>query len=380
MAEKMKKRGNFRRKLAVVLLVLCGVLAMAVLTTMEDGFHFAALRRWLMYGDSGNSGGTFSYAADASSRYGTLGNGLLIVTSHIIQYYQSDGSLAYDESVEMTNPQISVGRTRACVCDVGGDTLYILDETGVKEKKEAERGLCFYSARMNDSGYLAVTEQKSGYKASVSVYDSSGTLTFHFDSYERYICDAIVTEDGRSLALVAMEPEEGVFASTLMVFSLDTEELGSTCAIRDGLVMELASQGSRLISLCDKRLCTTGLDGSALMDYAYGNLYLHDYALDGDNFCVLLLGRYRAGNLQTLTTFDLGGNVLGSLDLAGEVLDLAAHGDFLAVLYDDSLVVYRSDLTEYTRLDDTGYASQILFANDGSIFLVSSTSAWRFLP
>ena len=60
-----------------------------------------------------------------------------------------------------------------------------------------------------------------------------------------------------------------------------------------------------LLSLCDKRLSITTLAGETLLDLPYGNLYLHDYALTGEDFCALLLGQYQSGNVCTLTTYDL---------------------------------------------------------------------------
>jgi len=379
MAEKSgKKRKN---RFALVLLVLCAVLALAALSTMgEDGFHFAALRRRLMYGDSGETGDAFSYAADPDSRFAPFGDGLLVVTPHVIQFHGGDGAILYELDIDFANPQLTVGRHHACVCDVGGNTLYILDRNGLVETKPTEQELCYYSARLNGSDYLAVTEQKSGYKASVSVYDNMGSPVFYFDSYETYICDAIVTEDCKSLAAVSLEPSGGIFASSLVVYDFSSESQRSSFSIRDGLVMETVSQNGRLISLCDKRLCITGEDGSSILDYPYNGLYLHNYALRGDGFCALLLGRYQAGNLHTLTTFSLDGKAISTMELSEEVLDLAASGDFLAVLYSDSLVIYRPDLTEYSRLDGTGYAGQIQFASDGTILLISGTSAWRFRP
>lgn len=376
-----RKKWSARRKIAVVLLALCAALAMGTFSVMgEDGVHLASLRRWLMYGESSETGDAYVYPSDPDGRFAALGDGLLAVTPHAIRFYSGGDTVLYDISVELADPQISVGRDHACVCDVGGSVLYILDKNGLTETRETSRELCYYSARLNGSDYLTVTEQKSGYKASVSVYDSAGTPVYYFDSYETYICDAIVTEDGKYLVAVGMEPEDGVFASTLTVYDLGGGEARSVCALRDALVMETVSRGDRLISLCDKRLAITDLDGNTVLDYPFGSLYLHDYALDGDGSCALLLGRYRAGNLHTLTTFDLNGNVLASMDVSGEVLDMDARGDLLAVLYGDSLVVYRSDLTEYARWDGSGYAGQLQFAPDGTLLLISGTLAQRYRP
>jgi len=68
------------------------------------------------------------------------------------------------------------------------------------------------------------------------------------------------------------------------------------------------------------------------------------------------------------------------MELTEEVLDLSAAGEYLAVLYGDSLAVYDRTLTERARLEGTDYAGQIQMGDDGTVLLISGTSAWRFLP
>ena len=375
-----KKKGGLLRRMGTLALVLCAVLAVVVLTTMEDGRHFASLRRWLMYGESSGSRDVYVYAADPANRYGRVGDSLLVVSPNSAQLLQDDGSIIYDLSIQTTNPQLSIGKNLAAVCDVGGGTVYLLDGTGIQRTLRKEGELCYYSARLNSSDYLAVIEQKNGYKASAAVYDSAGELLFSFDSYDNYLSDAIVTADGRYLTAVSLEPDNGIFASCLRVYDLLNGELKSSTSIRDGLVLELAANGRRILSLCDKRFTITTMEGEILLDQAYGNLYLNDCALGGKDFCALLLGRYQAGNISTLMTYDMNGKAIASLDLTEEVLDISAAGSCLAVLFDESLVVYDRELTERARLEDTNYAAQVRVQDDGSVLMISGASAWSFLP
>ena len=76
----------------------------------------------------------------------------------------------------------------------------------------------------------------------------------------------------------------------------------------------------------------------------------------------------------------MDGQKIAALELTDEVLDMAAYGDYLALLYGEGLVIYRRDLTEYARLDNADYAGQILMEDSGSVLLISGSSAWRFLP
>lgn len=376
-----KKRRSLAGRIVTLVLVLCVVLAVAAMTAMEKDGRLASLRRWLMYGDGGAKD-VYTYAADPANRYGKLGTNLLVVNPNTAQLIADDGSVLYDLPLRMTSPQLSVGKRYASVCDVGGGTIYILDANGVSRTLETERGHQYFSARLNGSDDLAVTEQKAGYKASVSVYDGEGSLRFSFDSHDNYISDAVVTENGRRLLVVTLDAQDGIFASRLRAYDLNSgsSQPAGEAVIRDGLVMDFRCTGDRVVSLCDKRLTITTLEGETLLDRAYGNLHLHDYALDGSDFCALLLGRYQAGNICTLTTYDLDGQELASLELTEEVLDIAAGGDYLAVLYGDGMVLYRRDLTEVSRLTDTDYAGQLRVEEDGTVLMISGSYAWRYLP
>lgn len=376
--EKPKHSGL--RSLPKLLLLLAVVLVVVVLTSMEDGNHFASLRRWLMYGDSGTGQNYYTYVADGNNRFALLGEDLLVVNQNTLQLLSDDGTIRYSLSVSMTTPMVSVGGDMAAVCDVGGSSLYLLDETGTRREMTLSSGLRYYSARLNSAGWLAVTEEKNGYKASISVYNSSGELVFSFDSYDSYITDALVTEDCRSVVAVSLAPQDSVFSSTLLVYDLSEAVLTASCPIRDGLPMDITCTGDELLALCDTRLAIADLEENTILDYPYGSMYLHDYAFGGKDFCALLLGKYKAGNICELTTFDLEGQQIASLEVTEEVLDLSAAGNYLAVLYSDSLVIYTRDLQEHARLDGTDYAGHVIMEPGGTAMVITGTAAWRFLP
>ena len=108
------------RSLSRLLLLLAVVLVIVVLTTMEDGNHFASLRRWLMYGDSGTGQNYYTYAADSSNRFALLGEDLLVVNQNAIQLLEDDGSIRYNLPVSVVEPMVSVAAARRRCADVGG--------------------------------------------------------------------------------------------------------------------------------------------------------------------------------------------------------------------------------------------------------------------
>lgn len=374
-----KKRGFFRRILSL-LMILAVVLVAAVLSTMEDGNHFASLRRWLMYGESGATQNLYTYASHQGNRCEQLGEYLLLVNPNSIQILQQGGTVLFDLQISLNSPVISVGTEVAAVCDAGGKTVYILDSTGLLWTHNAPEGLTCYSARVSENDCITITEQKSGFKTTVTSYNKSGAQIFRFDSHDNYIGDAVMTDDGKALIAISLEARGGVFASNLVVFDTATAERSGEYVLRDGLVLDFTVTGNSIITLCDKRLVITTLDGETVLNFAYGERYLHDYALSGEDFCALLMGRYQSSNICQLATFGLDGEEIATLDLTEEVLDMSAAGNHLAVLYGDALVVYDRNLTEVACLDGTDYAGHVRMSDDGTAILVAETSAWRFLP
>ena len=378
--QRKKKKPSPVRRIAALLAVALIVLAVAVFSSMADSNKFPALRRYLMYGDSAQTQELYTYASHPRNLYERLGEELLVVNPQGIRLLHKDGRALYELEVSMDAPGVSVGKTLAAVCDAQNGTVYVLDSTGLRWKHQSADGLLCYCARLNENDYLAVTEQKNGYKASVSVYNSRGEVIFRFDSHDNYISDAVVTSGGTHLVVTALGESTGTFTTTFIVYDLATAQRIGEYPVSDALAIELALTGDRIVALCDERLVITALDGTTKLNYAYGNEYLHNYALTGTDFCALLMSKYRSSNVCRLTTFSLDGETLATLELTEEVLAMSAAGDRLAVLYGETLVLYDRALNEVARLEDTQHAGGVRMAEDGTALLIAETSARRFLP
>ena len=77
---------------------------------------------------------------------------------------------------------------------------------------------------------------------------------------------------------------------------------------------------------------------------------------------------------------DKNGEELGSLEVREEVLSISAAGRYLAVLYAGHLTVYNQDLQAYATLQGTEDTRGALMRPDGTVLLLSASSASLFLP
>ena len=103
--------------------------------------------------------------------------------------------------------------------------------------------------------------------------------------------------------------------------------------------------------------------------------------MGGDDFSLLLLGRYRAGSANEVAVVGDDAALLGSLSPEGQVLDLSAAGRYFALLTTDQLNIFcQRHSVLYATLEDTQGARSVCLRDDGTALLADSEQAWLFLP
>ena len=103
---------------------------------------------------------------------------------------------------------------------------------------------------------------------------------------------------------------------------------------------------------CRSRVSHFFDDSAKLADeYSFGDLYLYDYAAEGDGFVTLALSRYRSGSAAQLVTVNSGGNVLGECTPTGSVTSLSVNGKQVLVQYSDRLTLYNQQLDEIKSVE-----------------------------
>ena len=375
-----RRRGTPRRVFGVfaVLAIVLGIVAFAAYRDLNS---FDSVRRLLSYNKAGqDEQGRYSYDADRTNVYAMLGDRLVVASTTKFSVLASDGTQVFSQSVRMTNPAIAVGSRAAVVYDIGGVNAFVVGEKGLVRDCSPLCDEGILGASINESDYLTLTTERSGYKSVVSVYDPTGTALFAFNSSDSYVLDACVLRDCKHLAAVTAGETDGVFSSTLNFYSLSSETAESVNVLSGSLVLSLSNMGNKLAAVGDDRLTIFGGDGSLAGSYRYEYPYLRAMSMGGANDAALLLGRYKSGSTFRLVTVSPDGETTGAAEINREVLDLSAAGKYVAVLCSDNLTVYTSDLSEYAVLEDTNYAKSVIMRDDGTALLLGTSGAWLYIP
>ncbi len=380
-APKRIKKPNMLFRLLALIITAALVLGALVLVVYRDTFNVGALKRWLAYRDMpAGEVDPFTHAGGDKLSVAYLDSGVVTVSAAGAHYYSPDGEHLAEEVLAIENPVLSASRTTAVAYDAGNQFLFVFRGGEETFKLTLTGGNNLLSARVNDSGWLAVTAQQSGFKGAVTVYNSRGREIITIGLSSVFAVDAAVSPDGQSVAVITMGQENGDFFSRLLLYPLDQTEPSLQVELGELTVLDLDYEEGLLWVLGEDRLLTIPTDGTEMSTYSLTPNYLKGCSLEGDGFALLLTGPYRAGGAAQATVVDSSAQAVRSVPLAGQVLDYAAAGEYFALLSGSRLTIYTQEADLYAALDNPQAARHVDLAPNGYALLADEQQAWLYIP
>ena len=376
---RQKKKPRKWLWLTLTVLVVLGAVAAAVLW---DANSFDGLRRSIIYAraekDETGCAKLYYYENDATSRFAAIDGSLVTVAANQVRVLDERSQVLYQNSVRFLHPDLVSGGGVAVAYDIGGTALYALDSKGLRWQQETEGELI--AVTVNPHGYVTAVYNKSGAKAAVTVWDSSGAAVFTFQSAQRFVMTAALGQDDRTLAAVTMGQEDGKFQSFLVLYHTDSDKMVATTPVDGGVAYALETMQREFCAVTEQGLYLLDSGGDLKASYSYGGQFLRRCVVGDGGWAALLLSRYKSGGYASLITVDGDGNELGGCDIDGEVLDISTAGRYVAVLFSDRLTIYDKYLTEVATLPDVSEVRAVLMRADGSAVLAGASGASLYLP
>lgn len=382
---KQPKKPNIILRLLAVLLTGALILGAAALIVYRDELNLNALKRWLTYRDLETSetgqAEPFTHAGGDRLSLAYLENGILTASAAGAHYYSFSGDLFAEEVVAMDNPILSASDKAGVVYDAGGQSLFLFRGTEETFDLTLEGSGDLLSARVNDSGWLAVTAQQSGYKGAVTVYDQEGEKVIQISLSSTFVMDAAISPDCKTVAVVTMDQEGGRFSSQVLFYPVNQKEPSAQTDLDGITVLDLDYESGALWVLGEDRILTVDpSSGSVQGSYSFSRSYLKGCSFGPEGYALLLTGRYQAGEANEAITVASDGTPLACMELNTPVLDCSGAGDYFALLTGSQLQIFDRQAQSYASLDTTQGARYAALSPDGSALLANAQQAWLYIP
>ena len=350
--KKPKTRGRIRAILAAVAALVLIVGALLVVL-YRDQLTPQKLNDTFGESKTGAESEPFTYEAGSGQVFAVSGNRLAVASSTGVQLLGDKGETLAREVCSMGTPAIAASEKFCVFYDAGGTSLRLADANGAVDSLDTKTAIL--TASVNDGGFLTVVTEETGYKAAVTVYDSTLQPVFAWHSGSAYVLAAQVAPNGRTLAALCVDGE----GSRLLLFSLSSEKPLGSFEAGNELLWDLRWMGrDRICLLSETRLVF--LDASAKQAAAYD----------------FVLGEYRSGGSSELIAVDTEAREKGRTPIRQrDVLSLCSGGSGVLVLYADSLELMSDSLAPVNSSKDVLGAKQALLRKDGKCLLLSAYSA-----
>ena len=382
--EPKKKKSNILLRLLALLVTMALMLGALFLVVYRDRYNLDAVKRWMsmrsVETDESGEGAPFTHAGGEDISFACLSDGVMMTSTAGIHYYSFSGEQYAEQVTTMEHPVLTASASTGVAYDAGGDTVYLYRGGQESRALTLEGGGEVLSARINDSGWLAVTSQGSGYKGVVTVYNSDFEEVFRVKRSSTFLVDAMVSPDCKTVAVVTMGQQSGQFESQLLIYRLDSEDHLAQVDLGNMAALDLEYEGEQIWVLGENALVSVAVEGWEKHSYSFGRSYLKGCSLGGDGFALVLLGRYRAGSADQALTILPDGQAQSSLSLRSQVLSFDAQGRYLCLLTGGQLNIYPPDMAAYRTLEDAQGARFVSLAANGSALLADRQQAWLYIP
>ena len=389
MDEKAKAPKRVKKPNIVVrLLALCttGALVLGALMVVvyRDQLNLDAIRRRISYrnmqtSDTGEAA-PFTHAGGSKLDLAYLEDGVVTASAAGAHYYGLDGEHLAERVLTLENPVLEASRTTGVVYDAGGQSLFAFRNSQEYFSLTLSGSADLLSARPNDSGWLAVTAQQSGFKGAVTVYNNRGSEVIQISLSSTFAVDAAISPDCRTAAVITIGQENGTFFSRLLLYPINQTEPSAQIDLGSIAVLDLDYEDDLIWVLGEDRLLMVDPHDSSIQSYTFSPSYLKGCSLGGDGFALLLTGRYRSGGATQAIVVHGGEQSARTVDLTGQILDCAAAGSYCALLSGSHLTIYDQELTLYSLLNDAQAARQLDLAPNGSALLANDQQTWLYIP
>jgi len=323
---------------------------------MADEYHFDVGRDRV-----------FAYLGDSLAAAGTLG----------VQVLDIGGAETLRDPFRMVRPAISAISGRAIAFDIGGLAVRVFDKSKIVSQFNTSDAII--SASINRDGWFCIcTQSAGGYKGVVTVYNNKGKDVYKAYLSSGYVLSAVLSPDNSSLAVLNLT-DTG--SKVTFYHGLNSESASETFDLPGGLIVDIwyPSDGA-LVAISTESLIKIDKNGVGNKLYTFPGRRLGAYTFDDDFFALYILD-YGVGYSGQLITLSPDGNQLGERPTDRELLSMSSGDGYLAVLRNDALNFFSTELEEYPvsgdRAPTTG-ANLILSLGGGAALAAGDHSAIVF--
>jgi len=307
----------------------------------------------------------FAHANGSIAAVGSLG----------IQVLSPDGRETLRDSFRTSRPAIIEAGGVFLAFDIGGSAIRVFNASQILSSIETEGSIVSASIN-NSSWFCVVTQEQTGFKSEVMVYNSIGLMVYRVSLWSGYVLTAHLSPDNKSLAILNLT-DTG--SRITFYHGIDSDKNPDYLyELADGLIIDMKYlSNTEILAISTDSLFLVDRSGNSKTVYTYPDKRLGGYILN-DSFGALHLYDYNIGFSGQLVTVSFDGTILGEVVLEREIISMSSANNSLIIFRSDGLTFFDEKLEEFPVYGEhlsASAATRVLAISDDLALATSDHSA-----
>lgn len=299
---------------------------------------------------------------------------LFFYSAENIKIIDEKGEIKQDFILPISQPTVSTRGDYALIYDKGARKAFLFRSS--KQVKEITLPESIILASVNSTGSSVFVTKGETHQCSVSVLDSRGEEKFRWNSGGLYVLSADISDNGKDIAVSALNTDGGVLTSHIILFTIDKEQPFANDKYTDEIFAATKFSGNTLYAIGDSAAYVYNGYGKVTGTIDYAERELLSYNTDGDALALVFSGSGLSLGAGDLETYNTKGEKLGQFHSSQEISFLDCIGGRIAVKNGRVVSVLNSKCKEEFQISpETDLLDFIFFENELRAVGISAAGA-----
>lgn len=252
-----------------------------------------------------------------------------------IKYYNAEGQVVWDKTMDMNSPSFSSNSDDLVVFDRGGKDIYAIRDKDIKWYKKLEGNI--QDADLGPTGHLAVTHEVKGYKGAVTVFNPQGGSVFSRNIAEDVLVSAKISPSGKLMVINGITASGAQAGASLEVVDMKGNPLQGKITMEDevfGSIWYFSNDEAVAVSDTSAVCLTTEGVVKWSKDLGKGNI-LSSAMVEGKNLVLAVKSKEKdsllSADTSAIIVINGKGDEAAVLRIEGTVANLSAFQDVILI-------------------------------------------------
>ncbi|MBR5156454.1 MAG: hypothetical protein IKW59_01665 [Clostridia bacterium] len=299
---------------------------------------------------------------------------LYFYSAENIKIINEKGEIKQDFILPLSQPEVSACGEYALIYDKGARKAFLFRSS--KQVKEMELAESIILASVNSTGSSVFVTKGETHQCSVSVLDSKGEEKFRWNSGGLYVLSADISDNGKDIAVSALNTDGGVLTSNIIMFTIDKEQPFANYKYTDEIFAATKFSGNTLYAIGESAAYVYNGYGKVTGTIDYAERELLNYNTDGNTLALVFSGSGLSVGAGDLETYNTKGEKLGLFHSSQEISFLDCIEGRIAVKNGRVVSILNSKCKEEFQISpETDLLNFMFFENEYRAVGISAVGA-----